>query len=202
MPSPTAQDTDAAAAVRARLLEAAEACFDRFGIAKTTMDDVAGAAGVSRATVYRYFTDREALVVASVVRRAQLNIPRAHAHIARFPAFADKLVEGLLYNVRRGRNDPVVQLLVGGQPALAARVLGGRDVAHRLTYDLWAPILTAAQAGGEMRPELDLHETATWLSRVTLMMVAQDEGERLENDALRGELRTFVLPALTVDGAG
>ena len=36
-------------------------CVTRYGRAKTTMQDVAVAAGLSRATLYRYFADRGAL---------------------------------------------------------------------------------------------------------------------------------------------
>ena len=201
MAIPAAQSGESrAGGVRSRLITAAETCFDRYGIAKTTMDDVARAAGVSRATLYRYFADREALIVASIVLRAHANIPRAHARMAKFPTFAEKLVEGLIHNIRRGQNDPVVQLLVGGQPALVARVLGGRDVAHALTFELWEPILTAAQAIGEMRADLDLREASAWLARVTLTMVAQDESERLDTKALRRELQTFVVPAFMPGG--
>jgi AcrR family transcriptional regulator len=182
--------------VHAQLLAAAEECFERFGIAKTTMEDVAKAGGVSRATVYRYFADRDALVLASVTRRARLNIPRAQALIKEHPTFAEQLVEGLAFNVDRGHRDPVVQLLVtGDQPGLAARVLGGEGVSHQLTYELWEPVLAAAQRTGEMRADLDLHETATWLARITLMMVSQEQSTRLTGEELRRQLRTFVLPA-------
>ena len=40
---------------RERLVDAAEACFDRLGVASTTVEDVAREAQVSRNTVYRYF---------------------------------------------------------------------------------------------------------------------------------------------------
>ena len=40
--------------VRARILDAAEICLERYGLQKTTIEDVAKASGVSRATVYRY----------------------------------------------------------------------------------------------------------------------------------------------------
>ena len=43
-------DVDAA---RERLIDAAEACIDRVGLAKTTVEDIAAAAKVSRATIYR-----------------------------------------------------------------------------------------------------------------------------------------------------
>jgi AcrR family transcriptional regulator len=203
MASPTTKASDPAdpadearAAVRVQLLDAAEACFERFGIAKTTMEDVAKAGGVSRATVYRYFADREALVLASVVRRARLNIPRARAVIERFPTFEEKLVEGLVFNIDRGHRDPVVQLLVtGDQPGLASRILGGEGVSHQLTHELWEPILADAVERGEMRPGIGLPEASTWLARVTTMMVTQEKSMRLDPAGLRRELHTFVVPA-------
>ena len=57
----------------ARMLDATITCLARFGVAKTTIDDVAREAGCSRATVYRYFAGRGALVAAAVDRElAQL----------------------------------------------------------------------------------------------------------------------------------
>ena len=38
-----------------RLIDAAESCFDHYGVAKTSVEDIADEAKVSRATVYRYF---------------------------------------------------------------------------------------------------------------------------------------------------
>src|SRR6185295_12280641 len=52
----------------ARILDATMTCLSRFGVAKTTIDDVAREAGCSRATVYRYFTNRNALVASAVDR--------------------------------------------------------------------------------------------------------------------------------------
>ena len=40
---------------RRRVLEGAYECIARRGMAKTTVDDVAAASGVSRATIYRLF---------------------------------------------------------------------------------------------------------------------------------------------------
>ena len=56
------------AAARERLVDAAETCIDRFGLAKTTVEDVAREAAVSRATIYRYFANRDELVLAVLLR--------------------------------------------------------------------------------------------------------------------------------------
>lgn len=51
-----------------RILDAAERCFERFGIAKTTVKDVAEDAGISHMTIYRKFTDRDELFAAASLR--------------------------------------------------------------------------------------------------------------------------------------
>src|SRR4051795_10447978 len=94
------------------ILRAAEQCFEKFGLAKTTMDDVARFAGLSRATVYRYFSDRDSLILAAVRRRAQLNIGRVRAELEAQKTFAERLEEGICRDVRRGQRDPVVHALV------------------------------------------------------------------------------------------
>lgn len=56
---------------RRRLLDAAEACFAQFGVAKTTVEDVAAKAKVSRATVYRYFDGRDDVLLGVLLREVQ-----------------------------------------------------------------------------------------------------------------------------------
>ena len=48
--------------VETRILDAAEQVFAREGVRRTRMGHVAEAAGCSRATLYRYFATKEALV--------------------------------------------------------------------------------------------------------------------------------------------
>ena len=50
-----------------RIRDAALVCIGRFGLAKTTVDDIAREAGCSRATLYRYFDGKPAILRAAVV---------------------------------------------------------------------------------------------------------------------------------------
>ena len=63
MPEPS----DAAASRRAAILEAAAGVFSRFGFKKTSMDDLARAAGLSRQGLYLHFSTKEALFKQTVL---------------------------------------------------------------------------------------------------------------------------------------
>lgn len=185
-----------AGAARSQLLDAAQQCFERYGIVKTTMEDIAKAAGVSRQTVYRYFADRDALVLAVVIRHSYDLIGTAEAHIRRYETFETQLVEGLLHLVDVGRRDPFVRLLVGPEHiSLVNHILGESTTVVDMTYELWAPILMAARGRGELRADLDLRSVATWLTHVELILLGRQDLAK-DTDALREMLRTFVTPAL------
>src|SRR5262245_11957892 len=55
--------------VRERIVNAAEGCFARYGVGKTTVEDIAAAAGLSRATVYRSFAGGRDEVILAVLLR-------------------------------------------------------------------------------------------------------------------------------------
>ena len=180
---------------REHFLTAAEACFDRYGVSKTTMDDIAKMAGVSRPTVYRHFDDRDTLILAVVMRRAYALIGRAQKYIRRFKTFDDQLVEGLLFLVNTGRKDPYVSLLVSPEHMdLANQVLGASTAPVDLTYEMWKPILEEAVERGELREDLDFRAIASWLTYLQLVLVGRLDIEP-DTDAQREMLRTFVVPA-------
>lgn len=55
-------DRQSAAEKRAAIIDAFERCIVRTGFHRTTMQDVAGEAGMSAGNLYRYFASKEALV--------------------------------------------------------------------------------------------------------------------------------------------
>jgi AcrR family transcriptional regulator len=186
------QDSDAA---QVHFIDAAEACFERYGVVKTTMEDIAKMAGVSRPTVYRHFSDRDTLILAVVMRRARSLIGKAQAYIRRQERFEDQLVEGLLFLVKTGRKDPFVRILVSPEHLeLAHQILGATDAVVDLNLEMWQPILAEAAARGELNPELDFREIARWLTHVELIMVGRFD-LAADDDVIRTMLRTFLAPA-------
>jgi AcrR family transcriptional regulator len=186
---------------RQQILSAAEQVILRYGVAKTTMDDIGKEAGVSRPTVYRYFGDRDALLRALIERRSRMLFDRARVFITRHETFGEQLVEGLIYLVDHGRRDPIVRVLVSPEHMeLATTLVGGSGLAAELTGEMWQPILEKAAQRGEIRPDLDLDYVAEWLALVQFILVGRLDFSRPDDPGHRVLLRTFVLPAFLPAG--
>jgi AcrR family transcriptional regulator len=90
-----------------RILKGAERCFERHGIVKTTLSDIAKEAGVSRVSVYRQFPDRESLLHETnlhILKQRWQGIADQIAHIS---DPAEWLMEALLLNVRQFEGDNI-----------------------------------------------------------------------------------------------
>lgn len=81
-----------------RLLQAAFACVARYGIAKTTVEDVAREAGVSRATVYRQFPGGKDQLISETIRwESDRFLAELAAAIQDAPDFATTVEEAIFF---------------------------------------------------------------------------------------------------------
>ena len=118
-PAPGGALPDRAADTRSRILCAAERCFVRRGFSGTRMDDIAAAAGVSRALVHRYFSSKARLLARVRVRALEQWAQAVDAATADAPDAAAELRAWLEVNLERVRVQPILQAIFGGA-ALAA----------------------------------------------------------------------------------
>jgi AcrR family transcriptional regulator len=181
----------------ARIVSAAEACFARFGVGKTTMDDVAREAGLSRPTIYRHFASRDDLLVAVVAQRTEQLLARAGGFIDSRPTLASKVSDGLVRIVGDGLADPVTRLLANPHDLENHDGLNdGFRRAVELTTALWRPILEQAQYDGEIAADLDLDELGTWFTIVSLILTGRAVRGSDGVEAQRRTVERFVVPAL------
>jgi AcrR family transcriptional regulator len=185
---------------RDHIVEAALACFERFGLARTTMDDIAREANVSRPMIYRYFADRDGLVMSVIRSRAAIFIEKVRGFIDTHESFEDALVEGFLYLVQLGRSDPYVRLLVHpDHMAMAAKVIGGSEESVDLTAEMWDALFAAAQERGELDPARDRREMCRWMLMMQLLFVGRSDLFPDDLERHRQMVREFVLPAFHRD---
>ena len=180
---------------RERILSAAERCIDRHGIRKTTMDDVACEVGLSRPNVYRYFADRDDLLIELITRHARALVDRAGKSISRQGSLADQIVETVLYTADRGRRDPLTRHIIDPDATSLGRRMNASGTTEMRRAEMWDPLLDAAVANNELPPGLPRSDIHLWLGNVTVMVMRGLEDGDGDVRRYRSILRRFVAPA-------
>lgn len=176
-------------------MAAAERCIDRHGIRKTTMDDIASEVGLSRPSVYRYFADRDDLLIELLTRHVRPLNDRAHKVISRQASLPDQIVEGLLYVADRGRRDPLTRHVIDPDATNLGRRMTASGTLEMLRSDLWDRYLDTAVANGELPrgwPRSDIHLWLGGLGKMVMRGLVDGDGDLKR---YRSILRRFVAPA-------
>lgn len=165
-----------------RILDAAEELFSHRDAASVGMNDIAAAAGCSRATLYRYFENRDVLYTAYVHRETHRLFAEIGAQLAGIADPHRRVTEGALAALHRVRETPSLASWF----ASSARPIGGEmgersEVIRALTEAFLASI--GDQTDAELR--------ARWLVRV-LISLLQFPGR--DDDDERLMLERFVVP--------
>jgi len=188
--------------VRERLLDAAEGCLEQFGPQKTSMEDVARAAGMSRATVYRYFENRDALLLGVASRQASALASEAIDYLSRFDTISDWLVEGLLFTLREMPNRPVFASLVTSLDSRASgSLLLGSTGLVQIGVNVLQPIFANAEAQGLLRDDIDPEMLIEWLLRMLWTYLNAPSQVAADEEGMRKLFRMMLIPAVLKDSS-
>jgi len=106
---------------RERILDAAFDALEDFGLSRTTVEDVAQRAGLSRQTVYRYFPSKDALIVSLVAREEEAFIAGVREAIEGRDGegtldLGPAIANGVRFVLRFAREHPLLDRLVSTDP--------------------------------------------------------------------------------------
>ncbi len=171
-------------------------CFERFGVQRTRIEDVADAVGISRAYFYQYFKNREALVDAVLARQLRRIVDDIGPAIWNAKSFGEALTEGAVKIVRACRqNDVFMDILRRtGDAKISQLSFRTAGFEAEIEFRLWQPILNTARQRGEIRPDLnDDEEILGWLRSILLLLLLKNE---ISSDEVRRIFRRLVVPGL------
>ena len=101
---------------RGRILDATFEALEDFGLSRTTVEDVAQRARLSRQTVYRYFPSKDALIVSLVAREEEQFIAGVRAAIEGHDDLGPAIANGVRFVLRFAREHPLLDRLVTTDP--------------------------------------------------------------------------------------
>jgi AcrR family transcriptional regulator len=170
------------------------ACVARFGLSKTTLDDVAREAGCSRATLYRYFGGKSALVTRTVdVELARLTTRAVEAADSQ-ESLADATVALVVAAARDLVAHRPLQFLLAHEPEsiLDQLAFGPGDRLLVRVGDAFAP------AFARWLNPVDAQRAGDWLARVLRSYVLMPEPtiDLTDVAAARDFVSELVVPAL------
>jgi AcrR family transcriptional regulator len=162
--APQTAPIDRAERTRRRILEAAGRCFADLGFAKTTVEEIARAAGVSKALVYVHFRGKEELLEAVFEATLEEWGAFTWSEVERqdHGSVAGALAAMHRASIEYARDHPLLRSIFNRDAAMAVaphlRPLGRRS------QEAWRERLVAfierGIASGELRTDLDPHHLA------------------------------------------
>jgi AcrR family transcriptional regulator len=180
---------------RVRIVDATLDCLARHGTLKTTVDDIARRAGVSRATVYRAFPGGRDEVLSAVVDTEMARLFSAlGVCLGEADDLAAALVAGIVEASTRVRDHAALNYLVLHEPEV---VLGhlAFDESDRLLAT--ASHFTAPFLARWMSP-MEAGRVAEWATRIVLTyaIAPSEKMDMTDPHRARHLVETFVLPGI------
>jgi AcrR family transcriptional regulator len=189
---------DTGAGVPGRVLAAARRCFARYGVDRTTMDDIAKESGIGRTGLYRLGLTRPEITEAAIVTRLRELGEGIRPIADRAAPFDELLLETSIATVDAARSDPELRHLLDTTTTVSLhRLITGHESSMQgIVLDVLGPMLRRARERGEIRPDVTDDRAVEWLRGVYLMLMLRED---LDAEAEKALVADFVLPSLVAN---
>jgi AcrR family transcriptional regulator len=177
-----------------RILEAARQCCERWGFTKVTIDDIAAAAGVSRATLYRLFPGGKD-VLFEAMRARELNdfFTELMAAVAGAEELEDVLVRCVVSATRQLRADEHIAAMLATSPGdtITQLTVAGLPQTIAVAVPFLMPLVE------RFLPQQECEELVELLARLVISYFLAPSKHVDLGDPLSAEqfIRTHILPA-------
>lgn len=175
-----------------RILDAALSCVKRWGIEKVTLNDIAQEAGVTRPTVYSYFGSRDEVVRYALMESGLTFSTELLKHVSKFTNPAERIIEAMLYSLKRLPKEPVLALL---QENSLVGFLNNYALTVPESNDIRTMLFASILADANLPPE-EMDEITEVATRFLLSLLTMQGGKKRSEKELRGFLERRLLPAL------
>ncbi len=188
----------------AAVLDSALALFVTQGYDATSMDDIAGQAGLTKGAVYFYFKDKVSLLHALLERtEAELFDPIFQELRNSNAAATDRIIRLTNWFARVGADKPELPLL---HVLVSLQMLNRDNIAEEKVREIYdrlhneiTSIIIDGQKDGEFSAEVSAHEQAAVFASLIdgLLLEWHRWGDRVDGRALASSARGLILHGLS-----
>lgn len=175
-----------------RIVTASRTAIDERGT--LSISEVAQSLGITRATLYRYFPNHEALLRATAVSAVGRFLDHLAEHLDAISTPTEAVIEGIAYTLEQLPHDKYLGMVMqpGKASAFAAGVTSdvaisfGRSILGRFNIDWTA-------AGFD---DAGFDELVEFMLRTLQSLILDPGGPHRQGDELRAYLRRWIAPAV------
>ena len=178
-----------------RILRSARQCFEQAGLRQTRMEDIAIHAGLSRQTVYKYFTSKRDIIDhLALCEMISIN-QQLRQKLRPTDAFADRLTEIIVVSVEIALPNPYIRAMLedidqlAGYPARNPRL-------YEWQVDQWSRLLSAAHIQGELAADIDIPSAVRWITMCQLLLIITYPKLGARNVPIRPFVQRFMVNTL------
>lgn len=182
-----------------QVLDAALELFIKFGLRRSTMEDVAHKAGIGRATLYRRFGDKDQLVQAVILRECQQQLALIEQRLKGIESAVDALLEAFVLAVTGAHRHPLLTRLLRSEPDTILPYLT-TELPEATTFSrlYMAGQISKLQKAGRLSAK-PAEQMAELLLRLVQSLVLSPAGviDPADEHSVRGFANLFLRPLLT-----
>lgn len=181
-----------------QILDAAQQCYLSIGVPKTTVEDIAKEACVSRTTVYRYFKNRDEILTALVMRSSMILMDGIKLQCQNIDELGPFLVESMTYILVSAPALPTHELFFGPEgAAITSRLCVSSNDVFAVGVSLIEPWYYKAQGAGTLPADVSAVDVIEWVARI-LLSYWSNPPVFLEDEAkVRRHMQIFVEPVFS-----
>lgn len=174
-----------------RILDAAIACVKQWGIEKTSLNDIAKQAGVTRPTVYSYFPNRNDVIRTALLQSGYAFGERLMEHMNSFNNTSDRLLESVLFALEELPKEPYLAVLTEADISGYINKDALTDPeGHEICLALFREIFRPTPVDDE-----ELTEITELTVRLALSLLMTAGSVKRDTEQMRQFLRRRLLPA-------
>jgi len=180
-----------------RAMVAAITCFCQVGISNSSMEDIATEAGMARSTLYRYFKDKDELIIAVMEQEAVSLAKELAIKIPIKKSFSEFIIEGMLLALIYVPEHPVLgKMFAPDLLATSSRIVLMTNHLSQVGIDVIKPVIDAARLAKRVPQGLSAEYLMDWLIRVLFSLLTMPSDITQTYEQKRKLLESMLLPAL------